>query len=185
MILIGVLKVPETSIVDGNIYITTGSVSGNTITHDTNKLVKIHSSKIEYNFVNEIKIRPLPETKGTTGEETETQIVDIKLITESITITGVLDDEAAESSFTKEQNLIAFGKYDRELTVVWGTTPYQTLWKPDNDNKKHGVFIQKMSIPETAGIIGEAVTTDPSGGSTAQAETNRAITIILVRGKDI
>lgn len=176
---------PTTDIIDGNVYITTGSVSGNTITHDTNKLVKIHSSKIEYNYINEIKIRPLPETKGTRGEEPETQIMDIKNITESITVTGVLDDEATDSSFTKKQNLVEMGKKNGELTLVCGTTPYQTLWKPDSANKKHGVFIQKMSIPETAGIVGEAVTTDPSGGSTAQAETNRAITIILVRGKDI
>ena len=43
-----------TTIISGNVYVTTGTVSGNTITHDTNKAVEIFSARIEYNYVNAI-----------------------------------------------------------------------------------------------------------------------------------
>ena len=51
------------TIINGAVYITTGSVSGNTITHDANKLVEIWSAKIEYDYNNELKNPPIPVSK--------------------------------------------------------------------------------------------------------------------------
>jgi len=167
----------STTIVDGNVYITTGTVSGNTITHNTNELVVIHSTKIDQNLTNEIRVRPITVSKGRTGEEPVTQIVDLKIITESLNVNGVLDDETNESANTKRENLVNLAKLKRELTVVWGTTPYQTIWK--QEAKKRGVFVQKIIFTETSGIIGENVT------AASQPDRNIALQINLVRGKDI
>lgn len=174
----------DTTILDGNVYITNGSVNGNTITHDSDRMVMIHSTKIDYNYDNQIQVIPPVTTFGERSEsDVVTQtipplVIDLKRYTESIAIQGYLEDEPSESATTKRENLLTLAKNFRKLTVVWGITPYQTLWKPDAPNSLFGVFIQKMMFSETAGIVGEAVTASP------QPERNIAVQIQLIRGQD-
>ena len=146
------------TIINGVVYITTGSVNGNVITYDVNKLVEIWSAKIEYDYNNAIKSHPLSVPGGERGEEPEIQIIDLKLITEVISIQGGLEDEDSESAKDKRNNLLEMGKKNGELTVVWNRTANgeQTLLKKDRDNRLSGMFINKMKFTETAGKLSES-----------------------------
>ena len=189
-----------TTITDGNIYIFIGTVSGNTITHGSNVLVKIHSTKIDYNYDNPIALIAIPVSKGSRAANTiRTRAIDLKRVKEAISIQGFLDDEETESATTKRDNLLSLGKgavlwgntvpdgasgsfsKNTSLAVLWGTSGnYRTYWRPnENAGVNSGVFILKMMFTETAGIVGEDVLGD------SQPERNIAIQMTLVRGKDI
>lgn len=181
---------PTKTIIPGNLYIFnatieefdptligTASVSGTVITYP-DKLVEIHSFKIEEDYQNNLSIIPIPSSKGNRGQIPESRIVDLKRITETISGQGALEDEPSESATVKKENLKLMGKNNGELTLVWGTGVHQTLWRP-NTNREHGVFINKMKFIETAGTYGESVTTNPPPFRKID------IQIQLVRGKDI
>jgi len=166
----------ETTIVDGSVYITTGSVSGNTITHDANKIVEIYSAVIEFGYINKIGDISF-KGKNDRPDDLPPLIQDLKKIQKVITVTGVLDDEANLRSITKRNNLINMGEFDDALTLVWGIDgSYRTLFSP-TDNK--GVFILKINFKETAGIIGVNVTGD------SQPMTKREVTAQFITGQDI
>ena len=164
-----------TTIVNGNVYVTTGSVSENTITHDPDKAVEIFSARIEYNYVNAIGGFGF-KSKGNVDVDTPRKIRDMKKIQKVITVTGILDDETTLRSITKRNNLLNMGEFERALTLVWGTGNYQTIFKP-SENK--GVFILKMRFRETAGIYGQNFAADP------QPMIKRDIEIQFITGKDI
>ena len=147
-------------------------------------MIVIHSTAPKYNYSNQLRVRPIAESKQDRTKEPITQIVDLKKITEILNVKGWLADESGESAKTKMKNLINMGKTGGELTMVWGTTTAgeQILWKPDADNRQHGVFIQTMEIQESAGYVGETV---DSSADNNPPERKLAITISLVRGKDI
>ena len=178
-----------TTIDPGNIYVawldwtpSTPPISGNTITHDANKVVKISTTKIDTNLDNPIILIPIPVSKGGRGANTTyARALDLKRIKEAVSVQGFLADEASESAITKRNNLTALGKDNDALTVVWGQGNYQTLWRPNKDSPttNTGVFILKVMFTETAGIVGEAVSGD------AQPDRNISIQITLVRGKDM
>lgn len=171
-------------ITDGNIYVTTGTVSENTISSGTT--VKIHATKIDYNYDNPVSVIPIPVSKGNTNalkdlkEDPFPRVIDLKLVKESVTVQGMLDDEASESANTKRNNLLDMGKRERGLTLVWGRGNYQTIWRPESNPKKGtGVFLTKIGFTETVGIFGDVVSGD------AQPERNIAIIIVFTRGKDL
>ena len=167
-------------------YITTGTVSGNTITHDSNKCVKIHTTKGDENYDNQANVIPIPVAPNLVGTTNPfSKVVDTKKITEAFGVQGELDNEAADSSFQKRVNLISMLKNNKELTFVTGTTPYQILWTPNAANNGNGVSIVKMQFTHTAGYVGDEVTTDPDGGSTAPPETSISCQLQLVRGKGV
>lgn len=175
-----------TTIVDGNVYITTGSVSGNTITHDTNKCVTVHATKIDQGYDNQLNSIPTPQSKGNRPNTKSARVIDLKRFNEAITINGFLEDEAGEAALVKRNNLLSMAKNNGELTLVFNKTPYQTLWTPGNPTViDRGVFIRKMDFSFTAGLLGDTVTTDPDGGSNAQPETSISVQLNVVRGKDM
>lgn len=169
----------ETNIIDGNFYITTGEVKGNLITHDDNKLVEIFSAKIEYDYQNQAPVRSIPLTGGQIGEKNPFSInIGIKKIVEVISIQGHLEDEDSESAKDKRNNLLTMGKKNRELTIVWGKTGDQTLWKRNTNSQEFGVSITKIKFTETAGKLSEStVDTTP--------ERKIDIQLQLTRGKDL
>ena len=181
-----------TTIENGHLYVTTGTVSGNTITHDTNEIVDIWVTKIEYDYNNELKIRPIPASKGNRGKIPFTQIVDIKNITEVLSIQGYLIDEDGNSAKTKRNNILNLSKSinlvnntKSELTVVWGTvtaSDEQTIWKSNPLQREHGVFVNKIKFIETGGYVGETVSTT---ADVNPPERNIQIQLQLIRGKDI
>ena len=164
-----------TTIVPGNVYVTTGSVSGNTITHDANKAVEIFSARVEYNYINKIGGFGF-KSKGNIDDDKPRRIRDMKQIQKVITITGLLDDETSLKAITKRNNLLNLGEFERALTLVWGIGNYRTIFLPSADK---GVFILKMRFRETAGIYGEPVIADP------QPMTKHDIEIQFITGKDI
>ena len=180
---------PTKEIINGVAYIlvtkdndgsSIGSVSGNTITYTTDKLVEIWSAKIEYDYNNALKNFPESVSKGLRGKEPVIRVIDLKLINEVLTIQGGLEDEGDESAKDKRNNLLEMAKKNGELTVVWNETENgeQTLWTLDGDNKLHGGYINKMKFTETAGKLSESKTeTTP--------ERKIDVNVQLVRGKDL
>ena len=176
----------STTIDAGNFYITTGTISGNTITHDANKVVKIETTKIDHTLTNPVNPIPIPNSKQTTEQNKSddkdpfARVIDLKMIKETVSVQGFLADETSESAITKRNNLLKMVKQERVLKVVWGRSPYQTLWQPEDDPKDGtGIFITQMMFTETAGIVGEGVSGNP------QPERNWAIQFQCIRGKDM
>lgn len=170
----------DTEIDAGNIYITDGSIVGNNVisTSGSQKVVRIVTTKIDYNYDNPVFQIPIPLSPGNRSTTTSySRAIDLKRIKEVVSVQGFLADEAAESAITKRDNLLTLGKTGDELTVVWGLSPFQTLWQ--RGVIPYGAFIIKMMFTETAGIVGEPV----SGSSLP--ERNIAIQIQLARGKDL
>lgn len=157
---------------DGN---STGSISGDTITHATNKAVEIFSARVEYNYINSMGGFGF-KSKGNTETNIPRKIRDLKKIQKVLTITGLLDDETSLRAITKRNNLLNMGEFERALTLVWGTGNYRTIFLPSEDK---GVFILKMKFRETAGIYGETVISDP------QPLTKHDVEIQFITGKDI
>ncbi len=149
-----------TTIEDGNVYVTTGSVSGNNINHGANKGVKIFASRIEYDYVNELKDRAF-KSGGERDETKPIRVIDLKRIRKIITVTGALDDEPNESANVKRNNLLTMGEFDGALTLVWGRGNYRTIFRPNVSSDEFGVFIFKQRYRETSGIQGSNVASDP------------------------
>ncbi len=180
-------KMATTTIVDGSVYVAslidtdgnpTGSISGDTITHDANKAVEIYSARIEYNYTDDVGGIAF-KSKGKTDETKPRRIIDLKRIIKTITVTGVLDDETSLRAITKRNDLLNMGEFQRTLTLVWGNGNYRTIFDPVSNADKIGVFILKMRFRETAGIFGVPVLGDP------QPFTKTNVEITLVVGKDI
>mgnify|MGYP001609138302 CR=1 FL=1 len=179
----------DTTIVNGHAYLTTGTISGNIITHDAGELIDIWFTNLKYDYQDNLRIIAGVITKGDTGKEKPAKIVDLKRITEHVTITGYLADEDGSSAKTKRNNLLILASSknlditDRELTLVWGTntaSDEQTIMSPIST--KRGVFISKITFIETGGYAGEAVSTT---ADINPPERKLEIVITLVRGKDI
>lgn len=172
-----------TTIVSGNVYITTSTVSGSTINNSVaSQVVAIHANPIEQDYNNALRVRPISQPKGKRDQEPITQIIDLKNITESLLIRGYLIDEDGESATTKKNNLINMGKTGGELTIVWNTGNYQTLWTPNSNARLHGVFIQTIKHTELPGSVGEAVSTT---ADINPPERKIAIQLRVIRGKDM
>ena len=172
----------------GNIYIT-NSTNVSTTDITGGKTVKIRTTKLDYNYDNPILVIPIPLSFGDRkdaedneegGKEPFARGVDLKRITEAITVQGFLEDESDSSAITKRNDMLILGKNKGALTIVWGLDPYQTVWKPTSSAEENtGVFITKITFTETVGIIGEPIPTNP------QPERNIAVQFQVVRGKDL
>lgn len=161
----------------GSIYITDGSVSGNTISGDS-VTVRIDSTKVDYNYDNPVTQIPIPVSSGSRSSKTPySRAIDLKRIKEVISVQGILADEETKRAITKRDDLLLVGKRGDELTIVWGQGNYRTIF--ERGALPYGVFINKMMFTETVGIVGEGKAGD------APPERNIAIQIQLVRGKDL
>ncbi len=171
-----------TPIIPGNVYVTTGSISGDTITHSDNKAVEIWSDKIDYDYQNEVGNIPIPIPKGSrTSKSAQTRARDLKLITVALTVAGHLaddgDDATLGSANAKRNNLIDMMNNEGGLKVVWGPDGnFRTLFGDTETNK---AFITKMTFTETSGHQGEGGTSDP------EPERKIDITISFIIGKDL
>ena len=168
-----------TTIENGNVYLTNGTVSGNTITHNTNEAVEIFSAKIDYDSNNELQSEPIPLSKGNRGVKTvHERVIDLKRFKKAITVQGLLVDEASESATAKRNNIISLAENKGGLRLVWGTDGnYRTIFGDSNTDK---VFIQKFKFTETTGYYGDVDVTAES-----PPERKIDIQLILVIGKDL
>lgn len=167
-----------TNIIPGTIYVTTGTISGDVITHDANKAVEIWADKIDYDYQNTIGAIPIPVSKGKRGtKDVETRARDLKIVIISLTVNGSLADDSSESANTKRDNLLSMAKTEGGMKLLWGPSGnYRTIFGNTSTDK---VFITKMAFTETSGTQGEAVASDP--------QPFRKIDIIInfLIGKDI
>tara|TARA_R100000501_G_C2586799_1_gene88112 strand:- start:280 stop:828 length:549 start_codon:yes stop_codon:yes gene_type:complete len=179
-----------TTVNRGDAYITDGVVthSGTTTTiTTTGTQIVVHiipTTKIDYNYDNNIVSIPIPVSLGDRAKLPLNRIIDLKRIKESITIQGFLEDSSGSSAENKRDDLLTLGKHRGELTVVYGhkytTNNYQTIFERNSVGR--GVFILKMGFTSTAGKVGLDV-----GGPTNEetGERNIGINITLLRGRDM
>ena len=167
-----------TTIIPGNFYVTTGTVSGNTITHDATKAVEIHSAKIDYDVANAVSNLPIPISKGNRGTTTPFErVIDLKRINKVVTVQGKLADDTAESGNTKRNNLITMLEDDGGVTIVWGPSGnYRTIF---GDTANDKAFFTKIGFTETSGTYGEAVVGDP------QPFRKIDVQVQFIMGKDL
>ena len=166
----------------GNVYITAvdgGSVATNTLTGDI--IVKIQTTSVDYDYTNAISVIPIPVAPDDReNDDGFTRVIDLKRKTESLNISGYLEDETTERAITKRNNLLTLANSDGSLLVVWGQGNYRTIFTVVESANLFGMFIQKMNFKETGGILSEGdYTGDPA------PDRNIAVTIGMVRGKDI
>lgn len=134
------------------VYITNGTVSGNTITYSTidptvsgTRYVDVDAIIIEDSPTKEPIVLPIPvspndqERKGGSNTGT-TWIIDLIKIKRIITVTGHLSDDGTTSAFDKKQNLIKIMQYGGTFTLVWRDT--------SNNQEKHTVNAMKYGIKE-------------------------------------
>lgn len=145
----------NTTIEEGNLYVTTGTISGNTITHNSGKCVEIFSANIEYDYQNEEAIRSLPVSGGQVGtKEPVAFSTGIKMILEVISSDGALLDDDDSTGIQKRDYLLDMAKKEKELKIVFGTTQGgQTIWQRSGsgDSEVFGAAIVKMKFRQTAG----------------------------------
>lgn len=167
-----------TTIIPGTIYVTTGTINGDTITHTANEAVEIWSDKIDYDYQNAVGGIPIPIPKGRRGDkDVETRARDLKIITISVTVNGGLNDDESESATTKRNNLLTMAKAKGGLKLLWGPSGnYRTIFGETEIDK---AFITKMTFTETSGIQGDTVTGNP------QPFRKIGIIINFLIGKDI
>lgn len=184
-----------TAIDGGNFYVTDGSVSGNNITTTTSQFViKIDpTTKIDYNLDNALTSIPstTPAVDRTT-KEPFMRVIDLKKITESITVQGTLseaptggtsDDGTVKArAIDKRDDLIKLMKQQSNLTVVWGQGNHQTIFTKIGNF--FGVVINKVVFSEVSGLTGLPLAADVSGNTTA-GERTMDVQIQFLRGKDI
>ena len=176
----------------GSVYITTGSLVGDPATSiDSGTTVQINTTeKIDYILQNGIVFIPIPLSKGSRATvKPYSRAIDLKRITETISIQGFLAEETNERAITKRNNLITFAKEGGELTVVWGLGNYQTVLKASSNPKTSGdtgAFIMKLQFTETAipEMVGEPHSSDVAG-DVAYIVRSIAVQIQLGRGKDM
>lgn len=146
----------------GSFYVTTGTISGDTITGGTT--VRIDTTKVDYNFDNnELTILPMPTSKGNRSgasqtDKEKTTIVNLLRVKIIISIQGMLIDDSTDSSLAKKNNLITLAELGHGVSIVWGKTTIaddQTESKQQkyeyNSSTGYGAFVQKMMVTETAG----------------------------------
>ena len=179
----------------GNLYITTGTLVGSPVTSITGG-TSIHvnlTQKIDYIIINAIGFLPIPVSTGNRSTiKPFARAIDLKIITETLGVTGFLAEEETERAITKRNNLVTLMKEGNELKVVWGLGNYQTVWKPSSNPKTSGDtggFITKLTFTEVAGkgapeVLGDVHASDVSS---KVAYVRRAIGVILSlgRGKDL
>jgi len=143
------------TVLRGMIYVTTGTVDGNTITQDDGKAVEIFSPKIEFDLQNKIFKNPRPVASGDTGIIVPYDlIIDLKNIIRVILVTGILEDESGESAIEKRDNLINMMESQRGLKLLWGLSGnYRTIFGETDTDK---IFVEKVKFTETAGKAGDA-----------------------------
>ena len=105
----------------GNAYLTTGSVSGNTITGGTTVKIKL-TTKIDYTLQNDMSVLPNAISGGNRGtKEPFTRVIDLKRIREEITITGNLPEDSDERAIETRNSLINFMRNEGEFPILLGS----------------------------------------------------------------
>ncbi len=177
----------------GNLYITNGNLL-NAAGNDSSPYTQISggttvqinlTQKIDYILQNVVTFIPIPISKGIRGTTPYARALDLKRITETISLQGFLADEKTARAIDKRNSLITLMKTGNALTAIWGLGNYQTVWRPNiNPQTNTGAFFTKLQFTETAGLVGDAHTADAAAQQLFIAR-NIAIQLQLGRGKDM
>lgn len=143
-----------TTSVDENVYLTNGSLSGDTITTTGSQVVvKVNTSdrnpRVEYDYVND-PIGPDPvviDSPGSGGSDVPTRkIKDLLRLRETISVTGFLSEEDSTSALSKRNDLNTLIKFGKVITVVWGKDA-------DSEQQSHTGTIIKSKVTEGSGRV--------------------------------
>jgi len=150
--------------VDENVFVTAGSLAGDTITTTgSEKVVKIEVGSrdglVEYTFVNDVN-SPDPHVStppGAGGTETPARKIKDRLrVRETLRVTGWLSDENATSALSKRNDLEELFKWGKVITIVWGKTA-------DSEQQTFvGTIVKGLIRERTSGAVvatGKTITT--------------------------
>jgi hypothetical protein len=142
-----------TTIVDGFVYVTTGTVASNTITHDTTSdCVDITvGGSIKHDLAKQFKNQLIPVPRGSWTVKAPTNyILDMKTIVQTITVNGSFYSDGTTNAKTKKSRFLYIIGADTTnlrggvFTIVWGT---------GNNREQYTVNATKATIDEDAAII--------------------------------
>jgi len=134
-------------------FVTTGTVSGDTITGGTT--VKISTFSVDFDYAKDLIDIPLPVPQDQRGStDPQRLLIDLLQVKQAITVNGVLTDEASISALEKKNNLLNIANSGGTCTVVWGKSA-------DNQQQKYTVNINKMKFSEKVGAIKEDESVTP------------------------
>ena len=155
-----------TTISEGYVYITNGSVNQNTITTTgSQKVVKLYcGGNVTENGTNDIFFTPIPTTNK---DNLDPKILDLGKVKEAVTVTGFLrsveggvKEIIAESNVTaleQRDNLRALCKGEQPVTLVWGTynatKTNQTSHADFNINKWQFKFVPTTPFARWSGSV--------------------------------
>ena len=159
-----------TTIENGNVYLTDGSVSGDTITTINEQVVvDVAVTQFEHNYNKELLEINLPIAPNSrTSKKPENWHIDLKRIKGIITIIGNLIDDTT-SAFTKRRRLAylqglgglddtPYSNLDKRsggITVVWGLATQPEANPVDRQQKFKGNIV-KISMKEIPGQVTSA-----------------------------
>ncbi|MHA1827959.1 MAG: hypothetical protein ACTSX6_04845 [Candidatus Heimdallarchaeaceae archaeon] len=155
------------SLDQGNVYITSGTVSGDTITGGIT--VRIDQQKIDTTLNNELIEFNVPVAPGSSSDTApSSQLIDLKKIKCVLAIQGVLVTDSDSDAFTKKRDLMVLAGYGSaseystmasqtiksgNVTVVWGLDAQSSQEKVTGN-------IVKIMVTETPGKMSDGTATD-------------------------
>lgn len=140
-----------TSIDQVGVFITNGSVSGDTITTSgEEKVVRIVTTqknpRVEYDYVN-TNIISIDPVVTELGEESERKGKNLLGLKQTITIVGYLEEESGTSAISKRKDLhTIIASWNQVVTVVWGTDA-------SGEQQKEEGHIIKAKVVEASGRV--------------------------------
>lgn len=163
----------DTNLDQGNFYVTNGTLSGDIITTTGNqKVVEIQiTGNLEYDSQGEFVDIPVaipsgeqPLSGGT--EEPLRHIFNLLQVKQSITVKGVLLDDATRSdgvstsALDKKSDMLTLRNYGGGLIIVWGLSAQSTQQKFDGtDTNQNKAFIWKMRVREVTSSYHDSAAT--------------------------
>ncbi len=101
----------------GNVYVTSGTVSGDTITGGIT--VQIDQQKIDHTLTNKVIEFNIPIPPGNKEVEApDAQLIDLKNIKHVFSLQGVLVSDSDESAFEKKQNLMVLAGLEQLICCL-------------------------------------------------------------------
>lgn len=131
--------------------------------------VEIWGLKLDHTLAKPLVQIPLPRQKTAMDAQTDSDsfLIDIGRVKQNISVAGYLTDDVTSSAITKKNDLIKIVKFERTVTMVWGTTNAQT----------YTGNISKMNCTETPGKISD-------GTSSTDQERSFDVLISFMVGSD-
>ena len=171
----------------GMVYITSGAVSGDTITGGITVVIDA-DTKFDENLVNEVIEFNIPVPPGapSTTQAPESQLIDLKKIKHVVTVQGTFATDPTTTAFEKKRNLKILSGYggtleDSQMVGQTKKTGYVTVIRgiDANDSQERWVGnIIKVQFTETPGKV------VADGATDIKTDVVHAVQVQIAVGKE-